>query len=99
MTRSRCDPSPQGSRSARAEDLVDGQTGVWCEALVDAASALTQTVRSAMARGNFARLSFAFTATRQAWSPEYTERIVHECRLPDGDLLEEPRDVGRAAVV
>lgn len=67
-----------------------GQTGLWCEASIDASSPLAQTVRSAMARGDLDEMSFAFTATRQTWNSDYTERTVNECRLYDVSIVTYP---------
>lgn len=68
-----------------------GQTGLWSEAPnLDPASPLVQTVASAMRRGDLAEMSFAFSATRQTWNADYTEREVNECRLFDVSVVTYP---------
>ena len=67
-----------------------GQTGLWCEADIDASSPLAQTVRSAMARGDLDEMSFAFAATKQEWNEDYTQRTVNECRLYDVSIVTYP---------
>lgn len=66
------------------------QTGLWCEADIDGRSPLAQTIRSAMERGDLDEMSFAFSATRQEWNADYTERIVLECRLYDVSIVTYP---------
>ena len=67
-----------------------GQTGMWCNATIDSASPLAQTIRSAMARGDMDQMSFAFTATRQEWNKDYTERTVTEVKLFDVSVVTYP---------
>jgi HK97 family phage prohead protease len=67
-----------------------GQTGLWCEATLDGASPLAQTVRSAMARGDMDEMSFAFQATRQEWNEDYTQRTIREVKLFDVSVVTYP---------
>jgi uncharacterized protein len=67
-----------------------GQTGLWCEANIDASSPLAQTIRSAMARGDMDQMSFAFQVTRQEWNKDYTERTVNEVKLFDASIVTYP---------
>lgn len=68
-----------------------GQTGLWSEApSLDPASPLVQTVASAMRRGDLSEMSFAFSATRQTWNADYTQREVNECRLFDVSVVTYP---------
>lgn len=68
-----------------------GQTGLWSEAPnLDPASPLVQTVASAMRRGDLSEMSFAFSATRQTWNADYTQREVNECRLFDVSVVTYP---------
>jgi HK97 family phage prohead protease len=71
-----------------------GQTGLWQEASLDAASPLAQTVRSAMERGDMAEMSFAFQATRQEWNEDYTERTIREVKLFDVSVVTYPANPG-----
>lgn len=67
-----------------------GQTGLWCDARIDAGSPLAQTIRSAMTRGDLDQMSFAFAATRQEWNEDYTQRTVTEVRLYDVSVVTYP---------
>lgn len=74
-----------------------GQTGLWCDAQVDATSPLAQTVRSAMMRGDLSEMSFAFQATRQEWNEDYSQRTVTECRLYDVSVVTYPANPATSA--
>lgn len=67
-----------------------GQTGLWVEADLDAASPLAQTLRSAMARGDVSQMSFAFQALRQEWNEDYSERTINEVRMYDVSAVAYP---------
>ena len=67
-----------------------GQTGLWTEARLDAASPLAQTIRSAIERGDVSQMSFAFMATRQEWNEDYTKRTVIETKLFDVSAVTYP---------
>ena len=77
---------------AKPEDDPQGrnQTGLWTEARLDGSSPLAQTIRSSIERGDTSQMSFAFSATRQEWNEDYTERIVHEARLFDVSAVTYP---------
>jgi HK97 family phage prohead protease len=77
---------------AKPEDdpQAANQTGLWCEASLDSASPLAQTVRSAMNRGDLSEMSFAFQATRQEWDADYENRTVREVRLFDVSVVTYP---------
>lgn len=74
-----------------------GQTGLWCQARIDASSPLAQTVRSAMVRGDLSEMSFAFQATRQEWNSDYTQRTVNEVKLFDVSVVTYPANPGATA--
>ncbi|MDA8437889.1 MAG: HK97 family phage prohead protease [Propionibacterium sp.] len=74
-----------------------GQTGLWCQARIDASSPLAQTVRSAMVRGDLSEMSFAFQATRQEWNADYTQRTVNEVKLFDVSVVTYPANPATTA--
>ncbi|ODA89977.1 hypothetical protein ATY41_02750 [Leifsonia xyli subsp. xyli] len=75
-----------------------GQTGLWSEAPnLDPASPLVQTVASAMRRGDLSEMSFAFSALRQTWNADYTEREVNECHLFDVSVVTYPANPATSA--
>lgn len=76
-----------------------GQTGLWCEATLDAASPHVQSVKSAMDRGDMSEMSFAFQATRQEWNADYTARTVTELRLFDVSLVTYPANPATSATL
>lgn len=64
---------------------------------LDSDSPLVQSVRSAMMRGDVDQMSFAFSATRQEWNDDYTERFVREVKLFDVSLVTYPANEGATA--
>lgn len=75
------------------------QTGLWCEATLDASSPHVQSVKSAMDRGDMSEMSFAFQATRQEWNEDYTARIVTELRLFDVSVVTYPANPATSATL
>lgn len=76
-----------------------GQTGLWCEAELDASNPTVQEIRSAMNRGDLSEMSFGFQATRQEWNEDWTERTVLELRLFDVSVVTYPANDATSATL
>ncbi|WP_370218016.1 HK97 family phage prohead protease [Kitasatospora sp. GAS1066B] len=66
--------------------LSEDSVGLHTSADLDPASPHVQALRSAMGRGDVDEMSFAFWVTRQAWSPDFTQRDILEVTLDRGDV-------------
>jgi HK97 family phage prohead protease len=71
--------------------------GLRVEAHLDARSPLVAAVKSAMDRGDMDQMSFAFQATRQKWSSDYTQRDVVEAKLFDVSVVTYPASESTSA--
>jgi HK97 family phage prohead protease len=83
--------------SDRATEL--NGTGLYCTASLDASSSLVQDIRSAMSRGDLDQMSFAFSVTRQQWSPDYEQRDILEVQLFDVSVVTYPANPATSATV
>lgn len=70
--------------------LESDETGLRCEARLDARSPSVQSLVSAMERGDMDEMSFAFRVTRQEWNEDYTERSISEVKLYDVSVVTYP---------
>lgn len=71
--------------------LREDQTGLHVLAPdLDGDSSLVRDIRSAMARGDLDEMSFAFEVIRQTWSPDFSQRDIHEVRLFDVSVVTYP---------
>lgn len=77
--------------------LSEDETGLLCEARLDPASPLVQSVKSAMDRGDMDEMSFAFRATRQVWNEDYTNREIQEAQLFDVSVVTYPANPATSA--
>lgn len=57
-----------------------------CVARMDASRADCNIVRSAVEGGELNAMSFAFWVTEQMWSPDFTQRDIHEVDMDHGDV-------------
>lgn len=64
--------------------------GLRSEAHIDRSSPYSMEIVSRVARGELDAMSFAFTATRQEWNDDYTERRILELRLFDVSVVSFP---------
>lgn len=76
-----------------------GQTGLWCEAPLDARSSTANDIRLAMERGDLDEMSFAFQVTRQEWSPDFEQRDIQEVRLFDVSVVTYPANPATSAAL
>lgn len=77
--------------------LSQDDTGLWCEARLDAQSTLVRDIKSAMDRGDLDQMSFAFRATRQEWNEDYTSRDITEAQLYDVSIVTYPANPATSA--
>lgn len=66
--------------------LAEDDTGLHVEADMDPRMTAVSDMRYAMERGDLDEMSFAFSVTRQKWSPDYTELRIDEVDLNKGDV-------------
>lgn len=74
-----------GTMTLEADDM-----GLLVDATLDPTSPIVAGLRSAMDRGDMDQMSFAFSVTRQVWSPDYSERHILEVRLFDVSVVTYP---------
>lgn len=75
----------------RTMDLATDSKGLRSEARVDVVeNSTSRTVVSGVKRGDLAKMSFAFRATKETWNEEYTERGVDELQLFDVSVVKSP---------
>lgn len=77
--------APMARTKAGTMTLTADVTGLWTEAQLDGQRADVYAVQSAMDAGELDAMSFAFTVTRQEWSPDYMQRDIQEVGLNGGD--------------
>lgn len=66
---------------------------------LDLRNPAAQELRSALERGDVDEMSFAFRVTRQAWSKDYSERVIQEVRLFDVSVVTYPANPATAVQV
>ena len=66
--------------------LSEDSTGLFTSAGLDPRNPDVVALQSAMERGDVDEMSFAFWVTRQAWSPDYSQRDILEVDLNRGDV-------------
>lgn len=76
-----------------------GLTGLWTEADLDARSGLANDVKLAMERGDLDEMSFAFQVVRGEWSPDFTQRDIHEVKLFDVSVVTYPANPATSAAL
>jgi uncharacterized protein len=68
----------------------DDPAGLLVDADLEARMSRVNDVRLSMARGDLDQMSFAFKATRQEWSKDYTQRSIREVKLIDVSIVTYP---------
>lgn len=75
------DGIPLASVEAGTMRLTEDDHGLRVEAALDPASPHAQSVISAVRRGDLAEMSFAFSAVRDSWNEDQTQRELLEVKL------------------
>jgi HK97 family phage prohead protease len=81
---------PMASTGSGTSRLAEDAVGLRNEADLDRRQSITNDVCIAMERGDLTKMSFAFSAVRQDWSEDYTQRSVAEVRLYDTSVVTFP---------
>lgn len=84
------DGLPMARTSAGTMTLDEDDTGLHVVAELDKRSSLTNDVAVALERGDLSQMSFAFSVTRQDWSPDYDQRTIREVKLYDVSVVTFP---------
>ncbi len=66
--------------------LSEDARGLRVDADLDAQNPLVQSLRSPMERGDLTEMSFAFRATDDDWTEDYSERTIREVSIHRGDV-------------
>jgi HK97 family phage prohead protease len=77
--------SRSGSMQLESDDI-----GLRVRATLDPANPAAAEVISGMKRGDIDQMSFAFKVVRDAWSADYSERIISEVKLFDVSVVTYP---------
>lgn len=83
-----------GTMSLEADDI-----GLLVDAELDPGSPIVAGLRSAMERGDMDQMSFAFSVTRQEWSPDWSQRRITEVRLFDVSVVTYPANDQTMALI
>ncbi len=83
-----------GTMSLEADDV-----GLLVDADLDPGSPVVASIRSAMGRGDMDQMSFAFSVTRQEWSPDWSQRRITEVRLFDVSVVTYPANDQTMALI
>lgn len=70
--------------------LEENDTGLKVNATLDGRMTVANDVHIAIERGDLDEMSFAFQVTRQSWSPDYSQRTIHEVKLFDVSVVTYP---------
>lgn len=81
---------PLARTRAKTLMLESDAMGLRSEAHVNAQSPYSMEIVSRVQRGELDAMSFAFTAVRQEWNEDYTERRILELRLFDVSVVSFP---------
>lgn len=84
------DGLPLARTAAGTMTLEEDDTGLHVVAELDRRSSLTNDIAVAMERGDLSQMSFAFSVTKQDWSPDYDQRTIREVRLFDVSVVTFP---------
>ncbi|GAA2681759.1 HK97 family phage prohead protease [Actinoplanes palleronii] len=84
------DGLPLARTSSGTMTLSEDGQGLHVVAELDRRSSLVNDVAVAMERGDLTEMSFAFSATRQEWNEDYTERFIREVKLFDVSVVTYP---------
>ncbi|WIM97833.1 HK97 family phage prohead protease [Actinoplanes oblitus] len=84
------DGLPLARTSSGTMTLEEDDQGLRVVAELDRRSSLVNDVAVAMERGDLTEMSFAFSATRQEWNEDYTERFIREVKLYDVSVVTYP---------
>lgn len=70
--------------------LSEDDTGLKVDASLDRRMGVSNDVFVAIERGDLDEMSFAFRVTKQSWSPDYSQRTIHEVKLFDVSVVTYP---------
>lgn len=88
---------PLARTSSGTMTLAEDDRGLHVTAELDRRSHLTNDVAVAMERGDLNEMSFAFSATRQEWNADYTQRTIREVKLYDVSVVTQPANPATTA--
>jgi HK97 family phage prohead protease len=91
------DGLPLARTSSQTMTLGEDDQGLHVVAQLDRRSHLTNDVAVAMERGDLTEMSFAFSATRQEWNEDYTQRWIREVKLYDVSVVTYPANPATTA--
>lgn len=91
------DGLPLARTSSGTMTLSEDDRGLHVSAQLDRRSNLTNDVAVAMERGDLTEMSFAFSATRQEWNQDYTQRTIREVKLYDVSVVTYPANPATTA--
>lgn len=89
---------PLATRSSKTLTL-DANPDLAVVASLDAARSDVQILRSAISRGQMAKMSIGFQAVKQEWSPDYSERSITEVKLFEVSVVNRPANPHTSAAV
>lgn len=89
---------PLATRSSKTLTL-EANPDLAVVASLDAARSDVQILRSAISRGQMAKMSIGFQAVKQEWSPDYTERSITEVKLFEVSVVNRPANPHTSAAV
>lgn len=84
------DGMPVASTGSGTMRLSEDSRGLKVEADLDRRQGLTNDLCIALERGDLSQMSFSFSAIKQDWNDDYTERSVTELRLYDASIVTYP---------
>lgn len=81
---------PVASTAGGTMRLSEDAKGLRVEADLDRRQSIANDLCIALERGDLTQMSFSFSAVKQGWSDDYTERSVTELRLYDASIVTYP---------
>lgn len=90
---------PLASTRGGTMRLSEGKDGLIVDADLDRRQTLTNDLAIAMERGDLSQMSFSFQATKDSWSPDYSQRDVNELKLFDVSLVTYPANPNTTAMI
>lgn len=84
------DGIPLARTKSETLSLEEDDTGLKIDATLDGRMTVSNDVHIAIERGDLDEMSFAFQVLRQSWSPDYSQRTIHEVKLFDVSVVTFP---------
>lgn len=84
------DGIPLARTKSETLTLEEDDTGLKVDATLDGRMTVANDVTVAIERGDLDEMSFAFQVTKQSWSPDYSQRTIHEVKLFDVSVVTYP---------